>query len=289
MKPTYTKYRSYRSEKKAFDDVPAGRGYLFTECELDANGNIVSTVTWGEKGEKAETVRCTWDAQNRLLEETIQTHADRQTQKRIFEYRENPTVIVERTVYDDGGESRSESFYGANGKIERIDQYIDGDAPDTSEVFSYDETGRLIRHELRDCDGNVTTEDALTYDGNIRRLVHREDGAESLDIHYINAAGQVERAEHCDGDNVFAEERNEYDDKGRLIHTSAYELGQLFRERTTAYDEAGNITAEEVQDHRYRRAEKVIRRFDGEGRVSQEERFSSFGGGESYILRYEYE
>ena len=41
------------------------------------------------------------------------------------------TVIVERTVYDDGGESRSESFYGANGKIERIDQYIDGDAPDT--------------------------------------------------------------------------------------------------------------------------------------------------------------
>lgn len=289
MKPAYTKYRSYRNEKKAFDDVPSEKGYLFTECELDANGNIVSTVTYGSKGEKAETVTCTWDAQNRLIEETIQTHTDRQTQKRIFEYRENPTVIVERTVYDDGGESRSESFYGQNGKIERIDQYIDGDAPDSSEVFSYDAGGRLVRHELRDCGGNVAAEDELTYDGNVRRLVHREDGAETLDLHYLNAAGQVERAEHCDGDTVFAEEKNEYDVKGRLVRTSAYELGQLTRERSTVYDEQGNITAEELQDHRYRRAEKVVRRFDSEGRVSEEERFSSFGGGESYILRFEYE
>ena len=65
--------------------------------------------------------------------------------------------------------------------------------------------------------------------------------------------------------------------------------GQLTRERSTVYNEAGNIEAEEVHDHRYRRAEKVVRRFDGEGRLSEEERFSSFGGGESYLLRYEYE
>lgn len=289
MKPSYRKYRSFRSEKKAFDEAPADKGRLFTENELDENGNIVTTVTYGEKGEKIETVTCTWDSANRLTEETIFQHSDRQTQKRVFEYRENPALIVERTIYDDGGESRSESLYNAQGKIEKIEQYIDDTAPDSSEVFAYDADGRLVSHDVRDCTGSVISEDILSYEENLRKVIHREDGEETLDIHHLNAAGHIEKVEHVSGDTVFAEETNEYDEKGRLVHTAGNELGSLVRERMSAYDEAGNITAEEVQDHRNRRVEKVIRRFDAEGRLCEEERFTTFGAPESYILRFEYE
>jgi antitoxin component YwqK of YwqJK toxin-antitoxin module len=289
MKPSYRKYRSFRNEKKAFDETPSDKGRLFTENELDENGNIILTVTYGEKGEKTETVTCTWDAENRLTEETIFQHGDSQTQKRVFEYLENPHIIIERTIYDDGGESRMESTYNAKGKIERIDQYIDAETPDSSEVFTYDAEGQLISHEVWDCTGSVISEDILSYEGNLRKVIHREDGEETLDIHHLNASGHIEKVEHVSGDTVFAEEKNEFDEKGRLVHTVGHELGSPVRERTTAYDEAGNITAEEVQDHRHRRVEKVIRRFDAEGRLCEEERFTTFGVPESYSLRFEYE
>ena len=39
--------------------------------------------------------------------------------------------------------------------IEKIEQFIDAETPDSSETFSYDAQGRPVSHEVRDCGGSV--------------------------------------------------------------------------------------------------------------------------------------
>jgi YD repeat-containing protein len=289
MAPTYRVSKAFRSETNAFGSSGA-ESYLYSESTLDERGNLLKTVTYSDDGSVFETVENSYDDKNRLVGETIIQHGDNQTQKKVLEYRENPQMVIERTIYSDGGESRIESTFSADGRVEKIEQFIDGTEPDSTELFNYDADNRLISYITKDSGGNVMREDALSYTDAERTIVHTdEDGSVTEEVHHTDSRGLITRTDHCQDDSIFAYEDHEYDANGRLIKTLCFELGKLISERHFAFDENGNRILEEVQDHRYRRIQKTSRSFDDAGRVTQEEHFSTYGASESYTLTFQYE
>ncbi|MGL4369398.1 MAG: hypothetical protein ACRCUT_06980 [Spirochaetota bacterium] len=255
--------------------------------EYDERGNMTASVTYEDGKTPEETVRCAYNSENLLIEETIIHHRENRTQKRIITIDNEKRCVTEKTIYSDGGESRSELYRDERGNPLTSIHYYDADTVESREEFSYDAGGRLSRHAVFDSDNDIIVEDTADYSDTARTLTHHEGDSETQEISHLDGKGNVIRIERIEGDDLTAEETAEYNEQGRLVKAVNIEMGQKIRERNFTYDNRGNRTGEELQDFRYRRSEKVTREYDGQDRVISETRLSSMG--ESFRLTFEYE
>ncbi len=159
-----------------------------------------------------------YDLQGRLIE--------RQTGGRVTQYRYDPAGALTAVVLP-GGRTISYS-YDASGKVDTITDRIGN-----SIGYVYDSEGRVLRREVRDPDGNLTTALSAEYD----------------------QAGRLLKLTHPDGSS----EQRSYDPAGNLAasvnglnQATAYGYDALNRLTTTnepagnvsfSYDRHGNLSA----------------------------------------------
>jgi hypothetical protein len=265
-----------------------GKGILFETYHHDNNGNAILKEKCDVKGNVTEKTQCRFDDKGRITGEEIVNQAHGQGQSREITYIDDQKTIVEKTVYQEGGTTKTVTKCDENGLPFRIENYYEGDDLESVEAFEYNDSKQLMKHSSFDEGGTLVDEEIYSYESDKISISKKTEEGEHREVHTIEN-GRPILSRIFEGDTVVSEIGREYDEKGKLIKESIVQQGILVGERTYAYDDDGHTILEESQDLMHKRIRRVMREYNEDSMVSRETYFSTMGMDENYMLTYEYE
>ena len=212
------------------------------------------------------------------------------------EYDSRGNIVKETDYAHDGTvEHMTEYVYSESGKLERLNQYLDGEELSEWKLFSWNENGSLEAEYIHYLDGSIdTVEYSYNEDGKIvekkyansegeiekheqysyenQKLIKEEvfdfDGnLTACDTYSYTEAGIIEESSHESfTDGPYSRLVHKYNEKGYRIKSLAYnDKDQLIEITRYQLDDENRVT--EIEDEDQKRKNRTVLQYDDRGNV----------------------
>jgi hypothetical protein len=302
MDPKLKSIQRYTSHYKllSFNEAPEKDSEFKSSFMLfDTKGNIVEEIKYTPGAEVEERIINQYDAQNKLIEESIHFVLDNVFEKRTIKRNEKGFATEEKKEYPDGSLDLTIYTLDSNDDIVEVLKYNEDNTLEGKVILSY-ENHKVIEEKKFDEMGQVLEHRKQAYDskGNIKEIIEfsPEENIAYKTIYDYDKDGYNSASSYFDAhENLIVKTTSIHDEKGNLIEKYIEDFSSSSGRRTMTfgYDDKNNCIEEAVFAANGSLLRKLSTKFDSFGNPIEELNFEvdlTHGGRDEYYgNRYEYE
>jgi hypothetical protein len=284
----------------SFNDAPEKDGEFKSSLMLfDEKGNISEEVKYTREGDVEERIQNTYDANNKLTEESIHFVLDNTFEKRQIKRNAKGLPIEERKEYADGSVDLTLYNLDPQDNIAEVLKFNEDNTLEGKVILAY-ENHKLIEEKKYDGQDQVLEHRKQSYDaqGNIKEVTEYspEENIAYTTVYEYDQKGNNTSSSYFDANyNLIVKTTSIHDEKGNLTEKFIEDFSSSSGRKTMrfAYDENNNCIEEAVFAANGNLIRKLSTQFDDLGNPIEELNFEvdlSHGGRDEYFgNRYEYE
>ncbi len=284
-----------------FSDAPEKDGeYKSAFTLFDTRGNIQEEVKYSQAGEVEEHIVNVYDANNKLIEESIYYIPENVSEKRVIRRNEKGVALEEEKKYADGSADLTIYEIDGNDNISQVTKYNEDKTVETKVFLVYDDYHRVIEEKKLDGENQVLEHRKQSYDekGNLTEVTEYspEENVAYRTVHDYSEAGKNLSSSYYDAMyKLVVKTTSIFDEKGNLIEKYIEDFGSSMSKKTMtfAYDENNNCIEEAAYAANGSLLRRLSTQFDAIGNPVEEINYEvdlTHGGRDEYFgNRYEYE
>ena len=268
------------------------KGYLQNYTENDANGNVITEISYLPYGEVEEKYVNIYDEEGNLIEEINYFSEDEIAERKTYN-RDGDGRIIEAFIhYQDDTKDRIAYEYDTKGNLLKRTTIDDDGEAESEEIFEY-KNDKVIAKEVREFGEVIHREEfELDEEGRITGQTITDGEEDGTVVNSFDENGNlIKHLRYNPDDKLVVKSVYSFDEKGNLtgiVEETPYEKNTSVLE----YDKNGNLISQ-VQTNKFNETNhRIKRKYNDHNDITESTVFINMHGQDvdsEYTLFYEYE